>query len=54
MGALVAIAVIWFWSERCFTPAERRRNRRVFWGANALIIGKFVHDLWNIDKHARY
>lgn len=50
MGALIAIVIIWFWSDRCFTPQERKINRRVFWGLQALIWGTFVRDLWNIDK----
>jgi hypothetical protein len=50
MGVLIAILIIWFWSESCFTKKERKVRRRVFWGLNALIWGKFAHDIWNIDK----
>jgi hypothetical protein len=54
MGVLIAIAVIWFWSESCFDKKERKTRRRVFWGVNALITGKTVKDLFNIDKSIDY
>ena len=50
MGALIAIAIIWFWSEGCFTKQERKTRRKWFWGANALITAKTMKDLFNIDK----
>ncbi|MCB0877426.1 MAG: hypothetical protein KDC46_00390 [Thermoleophilia bacterium] len=53
MGTLIAIAVIWFWSESCFTPHERARRRTVFWGVNALITARTVRDLWSMDKHMK-
>ena len=54
MSLLIAIAVIWFWSESCFTKQERRTSRKVFWGISALITAKTLRDLWNIDKTTRF
>lgn len=54
MGILLAIALIWIWSESCFTKAERRQRRRVTWLANGLITAKTVKDILNIDKTTRY
>ena len=54
MGVLIAIAVIWFWSESCFTRPERVRRRKVFWGVNALITARTVRDLWNMDKVTKF
>lgn len=54
MGILIAVAIVWFWSDRCFTKEERRRRRRVTLGVNALITAKTLRDLWNMDQHMKY
>jgi hypothetical protein len=54
MELLIMIAIVWLWSESCFTKQERRTRRRVTWGANALITAKTLRDLWNIDKKTGY
>jgi hypothetical protein len=54
MSILIAIAIIWFWSESCFTRQERRNRRRVFWGVNGLITARTIRDLANIDKKTGY
>ena len=54
MGVLIAIIIIWFWSESCFTKQERRTRRRVTWLAHGAITAKTLRDLFNIDKNTGY
>lgn len=52
MGVLIAIAVIWFWSESCFTKQERRTRRKVTWGAIGIITVRNIKDLF--DPKTKY